>query len=331
MVETMTQKERIAAALAGTDVDRVPVGLWRHFPSEDETPDGLVEATLRFHRSFDPDFVKLMPTGMYCVVDYGVQIEPTGDRGGTTRYVSGPIQEANDWERLPEISPGSGVLRDQVDVTRRVKDALGPDVPVIQTIFSPLTMANKACGDEQVLASHLQDAPDQVRTALDQFTHDVIAFGRACINAGADGFFFATQLGNRSTLGETSYREFGVPYDTRILRALRPDTWFTMLHLHGDQPIFELADEYPVDTVNWHDRETPPSLAEAHDRTERCLSGGIHRSGVVSSGPPDQIATEVKDAIEQTGGRRLIIAPGCVIPCDTPDEHFRAARAAVSG
>jgi uroporphyrinogen decarboxylase len=330
MTDQMTPSERIRAALVGHDVDRVPIGLWRHFPGEDSASDDLVNATVRFQHVYRPDLVKLMPTGMYSVVDYGVEIEPTGDSGGTTRYVSGPVSEPADWGRLPSVSPEHGVLRDQVEVTRRVRDALGPDIPIIQTVFGPLTMANKAIGDVDALRRHLDDAPDQVRPALEQFTDDVIAFGKACIDAGVDGFFFATQLGNRSALGESCYREHGVPYDLRVLEALRPGTWFTMLHLHGGEPLFDLADEYPVDCVNWHDRETPPSLSEAHKMTNRCLVGGINRSGVIVSGSPDDVAAEVRDAIAQTGGRRLIVTPGCVIPCDAPADNFHAARSAAA-
>ncbi len=108
----MTHRERVRAALRGEAVDRPPVALWRHFPGEDATVEGLVAATVTFQRAFDLDLVKLMPTGMYGVIDYGVTVEGSNDDIGTTRYVAGPIREAADWEQLPAISPERGVLRD---------------------------------------------------------------------------------------------------------------------------------------------------------------------------------------------------------------------------
>ena len=71
----MTHRERIQATLRGEAVDRPPVSLWRHFPREDETVEGLVKATVRFQREYDFDLVKLMPTGMYGVIDYGVAVQ----------------------------------------------------------------------------------------------------------------------------------------------------------------------------------------------------------------------------------------------------------------
>jgi uroporphyrinogen decarboxylase len=37
----------------------------------------------------------------------------------------------------------------------------------------------------------------------------------------------------------------------------------------------------------------------------------------------------MRDALQQTHGRRLILAPGCSVPDDCPDEWLRAARKAV--
>lgn len=321
----MTPRERIDAAIRGDEVDRVPISLWRHFPEADDTVDGLVNATVSFQRTFQSDFVKLMPTGMYSVVDYGVQIERPGDPGGSSRFVSGPITYPEDWGRLPSASPDRGVLAEQVAVTARVRAKLGDDIPIIQTVFGPLTMAAKACGEPDLLRRHLEESPDNVLAALDQFLQDIIAFATSCISAGADGLFFATQLANRTTIGEELYRQYGVPYDLQALHAVRDGTSFNLLHLHGEEPLFDLADSCPVDAVNWHDRETPPSLQQGHTQTERCLVGGIRQSGLIRSGSPEDIRNEVRDAIRQTGGRRHIVAPGCVIPRDTPAENFHAA------
>jgi uroporphyrinogen decarboxylase len=37
----------------------------------------------------------------------------------------------------------------------------------------------------------------------------------------------------------------------------------------------------------------------------------------------------VRNAVAQTGGRRLMIAPGCVVPIATPEAHYRAVIDAV--
>jgi uroporphyrinogen decarboxylase len=327
----MTKRERIEATLRGADCDRPAISLWRHFPGEDETPQGLADATLAFQRAYDCDLVKLMPTGMYPVLDYGVRVTPSNDAIGTTRFASGPIQRADDWARLPQVAPEAGALGAQVQVVRLVRAALGPEVPVVQTIFSPLTMAVKLVGTAQAVARAAEDHELAVRAALARMADDVVAFGRACLAAGADGFFFATQLAARGALPQGMYRRLGVAFDLAVLRGLRDGAWCTLLHLHGAVPMFELADEYPVDVVNWHDRDTDPSLADALGLTRRALAAGIARGGVIAAGRPDEAAAEVRDAVRRTHGRRLLVAPGCVIPYQAPPENLRAARHAVDG
>ncbi len=323
----MTRHERVRAALAGEPVDRVPISFWQHFPGRDQHADTLAEATIRYQRRFDLDFVKLMPTGMYSVMDYGVSVVPSLDAIGTTRYANGPIRRPEDWARLPGVSPERGVLAEQVRLVQIVRQTLGPSVPMLQTIFSPLTMAAKITGGDprQKLLEH----ESGLAGALGRLAEDVVGFGQACLDAGADGFFFATQLATRSALPSGWYEQFGVPYDLEVLAALRPRSWALMLHLHGDDPLFDLADRYPIDGVNWHARETRPSLASALRMTKRGLVGGIARMGPVIGPAPEEVAREARDAVAQTGGRRLVIAPGCVIPATAPDQNLMALHRAV--
>src|SRR5207245_484991 len=46
-------------------------------------------------------------------------------------------------------------------------------------------------------------------------------------------------------------------------------------------------------------------------------------------GPVRAIADEVDDAVRQTGGRGVIVAPGCVLPLDVPEAHLDAVVDAV--
>ena len=38
---TLTHRERLERCLSNADLDRPPVALWRHFPVDDQAPDGL--------------------------------------------------------------------------------------------------------------------------------------------------------------------------------------------------------------------------------------------------------------------------------------------------
>ena len=123
-----------------------------------------------------------------------------------------------------------------------------------------------------------------------------------------------------------SARRHGIPHEVLDAAA---QSEVRLLHLHGSHVMFDLVTDYPVDAINWHDRQTPPTLAEARQRYSGCLVGGVDQE-TLSRGTPEDVAGQVRDAIAQTGGRGLIIATGCVTFVDTPDANLHAVRTAVA-
>lgn len=61
----MNREERIRAALAGKEVDHVPVGAWMHLSQFDQDPISLAEAEADFTEKYDFDYIKMMPFGLY--------------------------------------------------------------------------------------------------------------------------------------------------------------------------------------------------------------------------------------------------------------------------
>ena len=62
-----------------------------------------------------------------------------------------------------------------------------------------------------------------------------------------------------------------------------------MLHLHGDNIMFELFSDYPIQVINWHDRETFPNLIEAQALFPGVLCGGLQRIQTMELGTPEQV------------------------------------------
>ncbi|HXF60471.1 MAG TPA: uroporphyrinogen decarboxylase family protein [Caldilineaceae bacterium] len=322
MPSTMNHWERIEAALKGQDVDRVPVSLWRHWPGDDETAQGLANAMLRWQQTYDFDLIKFMPTGMYGVHDWGTEtIYNPGFRGNRIAVKPG-VTDAAQWPKLARLDPRQGAYGQEVEAIRLAAAELKDSVPILQTIFSPLTTAVKLAGERAY--ADLRARPELLKAGLEIITDVTIRFTQACLEAGAHGVFFATQNATYRLLSEAEYREFGLHYDLQVLNAIRGQTRLNMLHVHGEDIMFDLAATYPVEMINWHDRITWPALKEAQSRFNGALVGGIDDRVTIVEGPIEKIRWQARDAIEQTGGRRLIVGPGCVIPTNTPDAHVRA-------
>ncbi|MBI2203380.1 MAG: uroporphyrinogen decarboxylase [Candidatus Rokubacteria bacterium] len=323
----MTKRERLHATLARRPVDRPAVAFWRHVPDVDHTPHGLATAMLDFHRRWDLDLIKVMPSAVYCVEDWGCTSADTGSPLGARQCTAHAVKERADWARITPLDPGAGALGRELEAVRLIARGRHDDAPILHTLFSPLTIARKLAGDR--LVDDLRITPAAVLPALDAITETMVRYVDAALDAGADGLFFATQTGSAEVLTEPENAEFGAPFARRVLERTRGRSFLTLLHIHGRQIFFDQLRGLPVDAINWHDRLTPPTLADGKRRTSGAVVGGLDEHTTLLAGPPAAVAREVEDAIRQTDGLGLIVAPGCVLPLATPDAHLAAAVDAV--
>ena len=322
-----TKRERLQAAIRGEVADRLPVALWRHFPVDDQDPHRLAEATLAFQREFDFDLVKVTPASSFCVRDWGVTDQWEGNPEGTRRYVQRAIAQPEDWSRLPRRSAESPSLRAQLSCLLEVVAGVGDDAPVLQTVFSPLAQAKNLAGEAR-LFDHLHQSPEAVLAGLETITQTTIAFVEAARATGMAGIFYAIQHASFRFFDPAGYARFGEPFDQRILDVVR-GMGINLLHLHGESILFELAGKYPVEIVNWHDRETPPTLGEARGRVRGALCGGLRRNETMVLGDAGAVRSEAEEAIRSVGGRGLLLGTGCVTPVHAPRGNLLAARRVV--
>lgn len=323
----MTKRERLAAALARAPVDRAPVAFWRHVPELDHDPRQLAGAMLAFHRRWDLDVVKMMSSGVYCVEDWGCRVAYTGAPSGAKQCTAHAVQAPGDWERIRPLDPGAGALGRELEAVRLVARGRPDDAPILHTVFSPLTIARKLAGDR--LRADLAEHPARVDAALDAITDTMARYAVAALAAGADGLFVATQTACPDAATPAEHARFETPFLRRVLEAVAGRSTVTLLHAHGTDVYFDATAALPVHAVNWHDRRTAPSLAEGKRRFGGCVVGGLAEWTTLRSGPAGAVAAEVREAIAQTGGRGLVVAPGCVLPLDVPDAHLEAAVATV--
>lgn len=317
-----THKERIQACINNENLDHPPVALWRHFPVDDQSPEALAAATLHFQRMYDFDLVKVTPASSFCLKDWGVDDQWMGDTEGTRRYAKRVIHEPHDWEKLPVLDPTAPHLAGQLTCLRIIRSELDPDTPLLQTIFSPLAQAKNLAGNETLLA-HLRLHPEAVMKGIETIAETTRRFVEASLETGIDGVFYAIQHAQASLLSWEEYESFGLPNDKKVLEPAQ-ELWCNLLHLHGRDIYFSILNSLKFPIVNWHDRETSPSLAEAQKRFDGVVCGGMRQDTLVY-GDRAEVRKEALDAIQQTNGKRFILGTGCVVPVIASHGNIRAA------
>ena len=326
-MSAISHRERLETCLSGERPDRVPVALWRHFPVDDQDPEKLASAAYNFQMNYDFDLVKYTPASSFCLKDWGSQDEWRGDSEGTRVYTREVVQHPDEWEKLAVLDPYQGHLGAQLESVKSLVKALGTDTPVIQTVFNPLSQAKNLVGKEQLL-THIRQYPDAILAGLEIISETTLRWVEALLDTGISGVFFATQHAQYGLLSEYEYRTLGRPYDLQVLEPVK-DLWLNMLHLHGREVMFDFFLDYPVQVINWHDRETPPSLREAWERYPSVLCGGLRRIETVVLGTPADVVAEAQDAMRQTDGIRFILGTGCVTPIIAPYGNLMAVSQSV--
>ena len=320
---SLTHREIIEQCLQGATPDRTPIALWRHFPVDDQYPDKLAGAIINFQRSYEFDLVKVTPASSFCIKDWGAEDEWRGNTEGTREYMRRVIQSPEDWYKLMPLDPYKGALGAQLACLKMVCDELGSDVPVLQTIFNPLSQAKNLVGGDRLLV-HLRQYPEAVEAGLNVIFESTRRFIEAASNSGMAGIFYAVQHASYQLLTEQEYKRFGRGYDLELLKGVA-DKWLNILHLHGASIMFRLFTDYPVQVINWHDRETYPDLSEGQQLFAGVVCGGLQRIRTMELGTPEHVCSEAHDAIIATRNHRFILGTGCVLSITTPRANILAA------
>ncbi|MFQ6111092.1 MAG: uroporphyrinogen decarboxylase family protein [Nitrospinota bacterium] len=216
----MSKKERLVAALRGELVDRVPLSLWGHFFDKESTAQGLAESTLSFQARWDWDYIKVQPRAEYHAELWGARFGSSPDGIEGPPCIKAVLESAGDWSRVERKGPDEGPLGEQLLALRLIAEGLKGEVPFIQTVFSPLTVACYLAGkDPGRLKDLLREEPASAHAALGAIAETFRAYLPLCLEAGASGIFFAVSHGPTEFMSIDEYEEFGRPYDLTVLEG----------------------------------------------------------------------------------------------------------------
>ena len=318
----MNKKERLYAAVNGQKPDKVPYSFWSHMPGIDLDPAAISEKAYEFYKKYDFDFIKTMNNGMYGVEDFGCKVDYSEiAKGGVAKIASTPITAPADFRDLTVHHCTEGSNRRELEHLRMVLEKVkGEEVPVIFTVFSPITIADKlVMGGMGSIRKFMEEGyGEEIKAGLEAITETTCEIAKAAIDLGADGIFFACQMSSYDFCTGDQYAEFGVPYDLRVLEAAKGG-WLNTIHCHGVNIMFEHLKKYPVNAFNYHAWETYPEPDEAFALTGKCIMGGIARFDITNKNKP-AVQHQIFECFKRLQGRNHILTPGCVVRYPLDDD-----------
>ncbi|WP_276809738.1 uroporphyrinogen decarboxylase family protein [Castellaniella defragrans] len=303
----MDKMQRFMAAARGERVDAPPVGSWIHFGSALWEPELSADVHLRFLRAYDWDYLKVMDDYRF-PTEGGLREAATVD---DLRAIGGAHLPYDNFDR-------------QMEVLRRIKRG-APDVPTLDTVFSPFQTVIRALGDGVVplFKAHPEAAHEVIGMVADRLADFVRA------SAGVtDGIFFAVNGACADAdgwgLDAAQFADWVAPYDKRVLEAAGDRV--RVIHVHGYDLIPEWVDDYPAEVMSWSHNQSRPTLGEVARAGRYVPMGGLDEVGTLYWAP-SKVRANVLASRRETGDR-LIVAPGCTLHSDTPPAIFHALAAA---
>ena len=325
MGDNMSKTERVFAALRGDEVDRVPVSAWWHDFAREWSSEGLAEATLEAYRRYDWDFIKVNPRACYYAEDWGARYVQSDQPYQQPKLIEPGVTSPQDLRRIRPLDVTRGAYGEQLDALAIIAGELNGEAPFIQTVFSPLAAMSRLTGSTKYVQKLMSEAPDDLLAALAPVTETLAAYSAACLERGASGIFFATvEWGSADNISPEDYDRFARPFDLRVLAAAQSAP-FNLFHVCRDNNLLTRLLDYPVHAFQWGSRSpTNPSLSDIVPMTDNALVGGVDHGHTIREGSPADVAAEAREALDNTGGRRFILAPECSIDPQTPPENILA-------
>jgi len=350
---TAERYDRVMTAMRRDVPDRVPWALWGHFPAlpflkyyswEKANRDGeeLARGHLALLRALDykMDLLKVTPFYRFMAYHWGSTFRFTNN-DEVVETVEVVVKEPEDWGKLWVLDPHKE-LREHLRTVAVLQRELGRRMPFIYTVPSPLVQALHGVATPRRVYADMKAHADALKEGLDVIAQTCIEFGRACVDAGADGVFFGIGGGGDlwSKMRREQLDEYAVAYDTRVLHALQ-DAPIRLLHICSTEEenpqrnggLMEAGwfKQYPVDAINWWDANfTGCSKAKEIYGDRFCIVAGIDQKATLRCGSPQQVDGQVKAAIAAAAeGGGFIVGPGCTLSQDTPLANMNAVARAV--
>jgi len=315
----MDKRERVLAVMNGQKPDKVPSGFWLHFGPEAFHGEKAVSTHLRFFEDSKTDICKIMNENLI----------PQDHE----------LKTAADWSNLQPLKTDSEGFIRQVELVRTVADAVKDKVFLLATIHGVVASASHLVGgpnlydvNRKILVRHLRENPEGMKHGLRIITDYLVALAQACLDAGADGIYYAALGGERAMFDDHEFAEVIRPLDLQVLEAADGRTCYNVLHICKEHVNLERYLGYPGEVVNWGIHERNPSLTEGKAIFPgKILLGGLDdRSGVLVDGSKEDITAAVHAVLDEMGDELFFLGADCTLPSDIDLNRIRLAVDAVN-
>lgn len=326
----MNGRDRVLAMLDGRPVDHLPlmpitmmfaadtVGVpYREYASDHRM---LADAQVATAELYGFDYVSAISDPAREASDLGATVEWFDDQPPAIVESRALLEDKVRFDALSLPDLNRGRMRDRIEAVALLKRRVGDERIVEGWVEGPCAMAADLRG-VNTLMFDFSDDPDFVARLFEFVVTMEVDFARAQVEAGADVIGVGDAAA--SLIGPRRYETFVLPYEQKLIRAIRALGARVRLHICGNtRKILRFLGQVEADIV---DLDFPAPLAEGREAMgpDQVLLGNIDPVRTLRDGTPESVAAAF-EACYREAGPRYIVGAGCEIPRGTAPGNVRA-------
>lgn len=160
-----------------------------------------------------------------------------GDVYTEPRVTEYAISSVDGWRNLKELDMTAGRVKTVLDSIHLVKQEY-PEAAIIGNLTGPISTASSVA-DANFFYRELRKKKDDAHAFVDFVTDQLVAFGKAQIEAGADFIAVSDPSGTGEILGPKLFEEYALPALNKICQELKPLCKGVIVHICGQlKPIY---------------------------------------------------------------------------------------------
>jgi uroporphyrinogen decarboxylase len=220
------------------------------------------------------------------------------------------------------------------DAVVAVVERAGPELAVHGEVTSPLDYFLDLYGFEQAMVGCLED-PGRAKAVLGRFTDGLVLLAGGLASTGVDAVKISSPYAGAGFLSRAFYREFVLPFESRLARAIESRGVRAYLHTCGDiHDRLELMADSGASGIECLD---PPPLGrvELADAKARVggrifIKGNVDPVHTLLAGDMEKVREDARRriAVGKPGGR-FVLSTACSIAPHTPPENVALLHEAV--
>lgn len=331
-----TSKEILDKAFRLKPQEEIPVGIflggsWPIIHSG-LTLEGLIgqaEKTAKvFHQvneKLDGDLI-MVGTGATALLINALGGEIKFKDNGAPAVIGELIKTENDLSRL-KVSDAiqHPAVRWLFETARHLSRLAGRERLILASCRAPFTLAAQLYGLEN-FSRDLYKKRTFAHDLLEFTTELSIAYFQQMIDEGeVHGVCIADPTASGDVISTRHFKEFVIPYLTRVVKVVKDKGKPVILHICGDiTDRLSLIPETGVDCISL---DTKVNLANAKNSVgdQICIAGNVDPVNILQFGTRTEVEDAVKLCISQsrdTGG--FILLPGCDLDAGVSEENIKA-------